>query len=442
MMEQNAQSSAGDALAARLVALSLLDDVLWRGLALDQALAGSRDFARLPPRDRAFVRMMVTTCLRRLGQVDDLIMTAMDGKGPATPPQLQNILRLGATQIAFMEVPDYAIVDTAVDLAVEAGLSRAKGLVNAVLRRILNEGRDWFLKQDEGRMNIPAWLLAVWEHDYGARVAAEIAQASLAEAPLDITVKDEATRDEWAKELQAAILPSGSIRRNSGGLVTDLPGFDDGAWWVQDAAAALPAKLLGAVGARTVVDMCAAPGGKTMQLAAMGANVIAMDRSVQRLKVLEENLRRVGLESRVKVEAGDAAVWRAQQKVDFILLDAPCSATGTVRRHPDVLHLKTEKDIARLADTQARLLDNACDNLATGGVVVYCTCSLQKAESEKQIERILATRKDIRREPIRPIEVGDIKGILTTEGDVRILPFHLAAMGGMDGFFISRLRKN
>jgi 16S rRNA (cytosine967-C5)-methyltransferase len=277
---------AGDALEARIVALGLLDDVLGRGLALDQALAGARGFIALSPRDRAFVRMLVTTCLRRMGQVDDLIARAMDGKGPATPPQLQNILRLGATQIAFMDVPDYAIVDTGVELAVQAGLSRAKGLVNAVLRRVLNEGREWFLKQDEGRMNVPAWLLQIWEHDYGARVAAEIAQASLAEAPLDITVKDIESRDHWARELQAAILPSGSIRRNGGGMVTELPGFAEGMWWVQDAAAALPAKLLGDIRARTVVDMCAAPGGKTMQLAAMGANVVAMDRSVQRLKTL------------------------------------------------------------------------------------------------------------------------------------------------------------
>ena len=432
---------AGEALASRIVALALLDDVLGRGLALDQALAASRAFAALAARDRAFVRMLVTTCLRRMGQVDDLIYQAMDRKGPATPPQLQNILRLGATQIAFMDVPDYAVVNTGVELAAQAGLSRAKGLVNAVLRRILNEGREWFLKQDEGRLNVPEWLMKIWIHDYGLRAAAEIAQASLAEAPLDITVKDEDSRDHWAQQLQATILPSGSIRRNGGGMVTELPGFSDGMWWVQDAAAAIPAKLLGDIRARTVVDMCAAPGGKTMQLAAMGAHVIAMDRSVQRLKVLEENLKRVRLESRVKVEAADGAAWRAPQKVDFILLDAPCTATGTVRRHPDVMHLKTEKDMMRLADTQARLLENACDNLAPGGVVVYCTCSLQKAESEKQVERILATRKDMKRDPIRPLEVGDIKGVLTTEGDVRVLPFHLAALGGMDGFFVARLRK-
>lgn len=440
-MERSRYSSGDEALAARIVALALLEDVLGRGLALDQALAGAREFTALTPRDRAFVRMLVTTALRRMGQVDDLIQRAMDGKGPATPPRLQNILRLGATQIAFMEVPDYAIVDTAVELAAHAGLPRAKGLVNAVLRRILAEGRAWFLAQDEGRINMPAWLMTTWEQDYGAAEAAQIAQASLAEAPLDITIKDEAGREEWAQTLQATVMPHGTLRRNSGGMVTDLPGFSDGMWWVQDAAAAIPARLFGDVRGRTVVDMCAAPGGKTMQLAAMGADVIAIDRSMQRLKVLEENLKRVRLEGRVKVEAADGAAWRAPGPVDFILLDAPCSATGTIRRHPDVLRLKAEKDVARLAETQARLLENACDMLAPGGVVIYCTCSLQKAESETQVERLLAARKDMRRDPVRPEEVGNIAGIVTPAGDVRVLPFHLAAMGGMDGFFVARLRK-
>ncbi|MBU0800149.1 MAG: RsmB/NOP family class I SAM-dependent RNA methyltransferase, partial [Alphaproteobacteria bacterium] len=336
-MEQ-AEKPQSEALSARVVALSLLGDVLSRRLALDHALAADKAFAALSTRDRAFVRMLVTTCLRRMGQVDDLISRAMDRRGPASPPLLQNVLRIGVTQIAFMDVPDYAIVDTGVNLAEQAGLSRQKGLVNAVLRRVISEGRDWFLKQDEGRLNVPQWLMQVWIEDFGLRVAAEIAQASLAEAPLDITVKDEADRDHWAQELQATILPSGSIRRSGGGMVTELPGFADGMWWVQDAAAALPVQLLGDVKGRTVVDMCAAPGGKTMQLAARGATVHALDRSMPRLKILEENLRRVRLESDVTVEAVDGAVWRAQQPVDFILLDAPCTATGTVRRHPDVMH--------------------------------------------------------------------------------------------------------
>lgn len=440
-MDRAQNQQPNEALAARIVALALLDSVLERRTALDQALAASREFTALSPRDRAFVRMLVTTALRRKGQVDDLILCAMDGRGPATPPMLQNVLRIGVTQIAFMDVPDYAAVDTGVDLAAHAGLSRQKGLVNAVLRRVLAEGRDWFLKQDEALLNIPPWLYAVWDNDYGGRVAAEIAQASLAEATLDISVKDENSRDHWAQTLQATILPTGTLRRQGGGLIQELPGFADGMWWVQDAASALPVQLMGDVKGRTVVDLCAAPGGKTMQLAARGAHVTAYDRSVQRLKTLDENLKRVRLDHMVTAQATDATVWRAAQPVDYILLDAPCTATGTVRRHPDVLHLKSPQDMVRLADTQWRLLDNACNMLAPGGLLVYCTCSLQKDESEGQIARLLAERKDMQRLPVRPEELGNIKGIVTTEGDVRVLPFHLAAYGGMDGFFVARLRK-
>lgn len=434
--------SSSSALAARVVALTLLEDVLARHIALDQALASSTDFAGLEPRDRAFTRMLVTTCLRRLGQVDDLIWHAMDRRGPATPPSLQNVLRLGATQIAFMEVADYAVVDTAVELAALVGLARQKGLVNAVLRRVIAEGRDWFLKQDEARLNVPDWLMKTWITDYGLRPAADIALASLAEASLDISLKDDADAAHWAGVLDATVLPTGSLRRAAGGMVPDLPGFADGMWWVQDAAAALPVKLMGDVRGRRVADLCAAPGGKTMQLAARGALVTALDRSAPRLKVLRENLRRLRLEDAVTVEVADAAVWKPPQAPDMILLDAPCTATGTVRRHPDVLHLKTPKDMARLAETQARLLENASTILAPGGMLVYCTCSLQKDESERQVEKLLAARPDMRRAPVQDAEIGaGVTGMVTAAGDVRILPYHMAAHGGMDGFFIARLVK-
>lgn len=429
-------------LTARLTALSLLEDVLERRQALDHALAADHGFAALDPRDRAFARMLVTTTLRRMGQVDDLIARAMERAEPASPPRLQNILRLGVTQIAFMDVPDYAIVDCGVRMSEQVGLARQKGLVNAVLRRVLRDGRGWFLKQDEGRLNVPGWLMNIWIKDYGLRGAAEIAQASLAEAPLDITVKDRDRRAEWAQALDAVLLPSGSLRRATGGPVTALPGFGEGAWWVQDAAAALPAVLMGDVRGRRVVDMCAAPGGKTMQLAASGAYVHALDRSRQRLRVLEDNLQRVGLAGRVTVEAADGTAWHAPAAEEFILLDAPCSATGTVRRHPDVLHLKTAQDVTRLAATQERLLDNACAQLAAGGMLVYCTCSLQKDESERQIENLLARNPAMRREPVMAAELPGMEALVTPEGDVRVLPYHLAAQGGMDGFFIARLRRD
>jgi len=215
-----------------------------------------------------------------------------------------------------------------------------------------------------------------------------------------------------------------------------MDGFDDGAWWVQDAAAAIPAQLFGDVNGKTVVDMCAAPGGKTAQLAAQGANVIAIDRSSKRLERLKENMARLSLSDRAEVIVADAGAWSPKEKYDYILLDAPCSATGTIRRHPDILHSKRERDIKQLAALQERLLDHAFSLLNSGGVLIYCTCSLQKAEGEDQISRFLARQNDAHKVAVQPDEVGGVTEILDAHGDVRILPFHRAASGGMDGFFI------
>ncbi len=432
-------SSPPEGLSARKAALHLLAQVLDKRQALDGLLETDPAFRALISRDRAFVRMMVATTLRRLGQIDNLIARAMDRAETPRPPLLHHILRLGTVQIAFMAVPDYAVVDTCVRLAEQEGLSRQKGLVNAVLRRVAKDGAEWLDKQDESRMNTPDWLMSLWVEDYGLCTAAEIGQAHLSEAPLDISVADPAQYSYWAGALEATSLPTGTLRRETGGMVYELPGFDDGAWWVQDASAALPARLFKGVAGREVIDLCAAPGGKTAQLATMGAYVTALDRSAQRLKRLNENMRRLKLEDRVKTEVADGAVWQPREKVSYILLDAPCTATGTIRRHPDVPHLKSPDDMARLCATQTRLLENAVNMLAPGGVLIYCTCSLQKEEGERQIERLLASGAPVERKAIVPAEVGEIEAIITDEGDVRVLPFHLAPHGGMDGFFISRL---
>ncbi len=440
--ETNTAPPRTEMLAARQVALHILDQVLTRRRSLDQVLESDELFRSLISRDRAFVRMLTATTLRRLGQIDDFLGRALEKKEPPKPPLLYNLLRMGVAQIVFMDVPDYAVVDTSVSLAERLELSRQKGLVNAVLRRITRDYKTWMEKQDEVRLNTPAWLMKIWIADYGLRIAAEIAQANLSEAPLDITLKNQGMLDYWTETLDAAALPTGAVRRTSGGQIQELPGYDDGMWWVQDVAAALPARLFGDVEGKTVVDLCAAPGGKTAQLAAQGASVIALDRSVKRLKRLEENMRRLRLEKNVKTEAADAAVWKSPEPVDMILLDVPCTATGTIRRHPDILYLKVEQDIAALAALQARLLDNAVAMLAPGGILVYCTCSLQKAEGEDQIDRLLNSDASVTRVPVTAEEIGGIEGLITEAGDVRALPFHLAAHGGMDGFFISRLRKD
>lgn len=430
-----------DILQSRKVALALLEVVLGRRMPLDQALDENRDLPALPVRDRAFVRMLVATTLRRLGQIDALIRQATDRGEPPSPPTLHHILRLGIAQILFMNVPDHAAVDTAVRLAETTGLPRQKGFVNAVLRRITREGRDWLAKQDDARLNLPEWLLSVWVADYGLKTAAEMAQASLAEAPLDITLKDPAHTLHWSGMLEASALPTGSLRRAAGGNVQELPGYHDGMWWIQDAAAAIPAKLFGPLQGKTIADLCAAPGGKSAQLAAGGASVIALDRSARRIQRLEENIRRLRLDKSVTTEAADAAVWKPKVRIDAVLLDAPCSATGTIRRHPDVLHSKTPEDVERLTELQARLLENAASMLETGGILVYCTCSLQKAEGEAQIEFFLRHHPEMKRLPITAEDVAGVEESLTAEGDLRILPMHLAAHGGMDGFYIARLVK-
>lgn len=427
-------------LQSRLAAYSVLQQVLIKKQALDHVLQSDDEFSILSTRDKAFCRMLVATCLRRLGQIDDIIAKAEDNPGRTTA-QLQLILRIGAAQILFMAVADHAAVDTCVTLAQHLGMERQKSFVNAVLRTITRSGKDWLERQDEARLNTPEWLLKLWIADYGLRPAVEIAAANLTEAPLDISIRDEKDRNYWGSTFQASEVGRGTLRRTAGGSVTELEGFDDGKWWVQDVAAALPAHLFGDLNGRHVVDLCAAPGGKTMQLAAMGARVTALDRSAKRLAILKSNLQRVQLEEQVEMIAADAASWRPKEGVDFILLDAPCSATGTVRRHPDVLHLKSERDIDRLADVQARILDNALDILNPGGILVYCTCSLQKSEGEHQVQRVLSRYSNVSKIAIQAEEIGGVEDAITDDGDVRLLPYHLAAHSGADGFFISRLTK-
>ncbi|HRC27228.1 MAG TPA: RsmB/NOP family class I SAM-dependent RNA methyltransferase [Alphaproteobacteria bacterium] len=343
-----------------------------------------------------------------------------------------------------MEVADHAAVDTSVRLVAAAGQERMKGFANAVLRRIARERQAWVRDQDPA-INIPEWLIQTWRIDYGQETAHALALASLKEAPLDLSARDPDEIPLWARTLEAQILPGGSLRRASGaGNIIDFPGFSEGRWWVQDAAAAFPARLFGDVAGAEIVDLCAAPGGKTAQLAAMGARVIAVDRSAGRMKRMEENLGRLGLADRVRTVCADATLWRPSGgagSIRFVLLDAPCTATGTIRRHPDVLHLKTPMDMGRMTALQARLLDNAIKMLAPGGILVYCTCSLQKDEGERQIEAILASSAPVRRLPVDPQEVADQPEILTDAGDVRFLPCQTIPQGGMDGFFVARLQK-
>ncbi|MCH7866044.1 MAG: MFS transporter [Proteobacteria bacterium] len=421
----------------RMVALDLLSAVLRRKRRLDEAAWDHPALAGLDGRDRAFVRVLTATTLRRLGQIDACIDLALEKPLPRKASGVHDLLRLGICQLIFLDTPAHAAVATAVDMAQDRGFGAHKKLVNAVLRRIGREGPKMAETQDAARLNTPDWLWDSWAAAYGEATCRRIAEAHLSEAPLDITVKKDAAG--WAAKLDAQILPTGSLRRRAGGAIDGLPGFKEGAWWVQDAAAALPAKLLGDVSGKHVIDLCAAPGGKTAQLALKGARVTAIDRSEKRLARLGENLQRLGLEAE-RITA-DAATWRPAEPADAVLLDAPCSATGTIRRHPDVARLKTPDDVSRLTAVQDRLLAAAVEMVRPGGVLVYCSCSLQPVEGVDRIESLIGTGAPVTRIPVTPDDVGGLADVVSADGDLRSLPCHMDGESGMDGFYAARLKR-
>jgi len=421
--------------AARAVAASLLDDVLNHRRLLDDASDAEPKVAALAGRDRAFARLLAATTLRRLGQIDALIALCIEKKLPVKAAGALQALRLGVCQLLFLDTAPHAAISTSVELLKHGPMGGYAGLVNAVLRRLDREGRDLVAGQDAARLNTPDWMWMSWLHAYGEETARAIATAHLREAPTDITTAGDPAL--WAERLEAELLPTGSLRRQLPGDITALPGFAEGAWWIQDAAAALPAHLFGPVAGRRVVDLCAAPGGKALQLAAAGALVTALDRSGKRLRRLGANLARLGLSAEI-VEA-DATTWRPEQDFDAVLLDAPCSATGTLRRHPDGLWLKSPADVTKLAALQGRLLSAAAALLRPGGTLVYCVCSLEPEEGIAQIEALLAADIPLARAPIRADEIGGLAELITPDGDLRTLPCHLAERGGMDAFFAARV---
>jgi 16S rRNA (cytosine967-C5)-methyltransferase len=432
MITKNPQAKS-----ARAVALDLLQTVLHGKRPLDLAIADHPALAALDSRDRGFARALVATTLRRLGQIDALIDSALERPLPRNAKGVRDIMRLGACQLLFLGTAPHAAVGTAVDLAQARGHGPHKKLVNAILRRFSRDGQALTDKQDAARMNTPDWLWQSWSTVYGEAACRRIAEAHLSEAPLDITAP--ADTAEWAEKLEAEILPTGTLRRAAGGLVPELPGFKDGAWWVQDAAAAMPVKLFGDVAGKTVIDLCAAPGGKTAQLAAAGARVTAVDRSEKRLVRVRENLDRLDLKA--DVVCADAGDWRPAELADAVLVDAPCSSTGTIRRHPDVAWLKTSDDVGKMVSVQQRLLAAAVDMVRPGGLIVYCSCSLQPQEGPGQAAALLAADAPVVRVPVTPEEVGGGVKLITKAGELRTLPSHLGDRGGMDGFYAVRFKR-
>ena len=414
-------------LPARRAALDLLSSALARRAGMEEATTRP-SFSGLAPRDRGFAYALVLATLRHLGPID----RALDAKlGKAPPDAVRNILRMGAAQAFVMGTPAFAAVGTSVDLAAAVRETRPfKGLVNAVLRGLTREPPDL----TDPSTFAPPWLYSRWQASFGEAEARGIATQIVSEPATDLTPKNS---DSLAPdELEVVALVGGSWRSALRGDVSTWPGFSQGDWWVQDASASIPARLFELKLGQTALDLCAAPGGKTLQLAATGASVVAVDRSASRLARVDENLKRAGLTAEVVV--AEAGSWSDRRTFDAVLLDAPCSATGTFRRNPDVLWAARPGDIAALSGVQTRLLDSAARRVKPGGRLVYCVCSLEPEEGEAQIDAFLSRTPGFVLDPIAASEGGAPQVSLRADGTLRILPHHLS--GGTDGFYIARLR--
>jgi 16S rRNA (cytosine967-C5)-methyltransferase len=401
--------------------------------------AARPDWAAIEPRDRAFARMLAATVLRRQGELEHVLGAFLDRPLPRSAGRMRPILLAGAAQILCLGTPPHAAVGLAVEAARrEPGGARFAGLANAVLRRVGAQGKALLAGQDAVRLNIPHWLWRRWSDTYGEADARRIAEASLKEAALDISLKPGADADAWAQRLGGRVLATGSIRLAAHGRIEDLPGYAEGAWWVQGAAAGLIVHAAGRVAGRAVADLCAAPGGKTAGLAAAGARVTAVDDSARRLERLRDNLRRLDLAAEVIV--ADVTSWAPERTFDAVILDAPCTATGTISRHPDVLRLKAPADVARMARVQHAMLTNAASLVRPGGVLVYSTCSLEPEEGVGQVEGFLQRQPAFRRVPIEAEDIG-AEPAWISGGDLRTLPFHLGELGGIEGFYAARLQR-
>ncbi len=440
LAKQDAMKVPG--LPARLAAAAILRDVIVGGHTLDEIFAAPFGLSRLgglAPRDVALTRSIVTVGLRRLGTIRHALAELLEDGFPRTAPQLEWCLIVAAAQILFLDVPDHASVDLAVRIArLDPKSAPFAALVNGVARNLIRQ-REVFLAAGPALdIDTPAWLAARWRKTYGEAVAESIAATNRLEPTLDVSIR--ADPSIWAEKLDAIVLPTGSLRLKTHTAIQALPGYAEGAWWVQDAAAALAAQLLKITPGLNVGDLCSAPGGKAAQLAARGARVTAVDRSAERLKVLAANFQRLHLD--VEIAVADVTTLNGYA-FDAVLLDAPCSGTGTIRRHPDIAWTKKAGDIAKLVTVQTRMLDKAFELVKPGGAIIYCVCSIEPEEGEQQIANLLRRNPDLAREPITPEEVGGRSDFVNPQGELRTLPPYLPAddprLSGIDGFFAARL---
>jgi len=426
-------------LEVRRLAVKSLDHVLRQGATIDDSLAVHDLNRALEPRDRAFLLTIVLTSLRRKGEIEAILGRFLKKPLPRKAGLASMILLAGVAQLLFLQTPAHAAIDLSVQLAREdRNAKHFSGLVNAVLRRVSGEGHGKLEELDSALLNTPQWLWQRWSKAYGVDVARAIATANQNEPSIDIAAKSDPAA--WAQRLGGVVLPTGHVRlRGHGGTIESLPGFSEGTWWVQDAAAGIPVQLLGGVSGMKALDLCAAPGGKTMQLCASGAAVTAVDRSAPRLSRLEQNLRRTGLEARVlqadTLSLGDFG------EFDVVVLDAPCSATGTIRRHPELPYQRSENQIRELVRTQRQMLETSANYVRSGGRLLYCTCSLEREEGEEQIEAFLARHENFELVPVST-NAKVPSAFVAARGWIRILPnMGIGTESSLDGFFAAVMRR-
>lgn len=434
-------------IAARMAAAKLLAAVVDARTPLDGLTDhehGHPQYRALDMRDRSLVRAILATALRYRVTIERLIERRLERPLPANAHALGHILHVAAAQILFLDIPDSAAVDLAVTHAKsDPRTTRFSGLVNGVLRALVRVKERALPAELAKNDDAPDWFSERLADAYGADKAKAILAAHRHEAPVDFTVKSDPGR--WAERLGGIVLPTGTVRvERLAAPVTELPGFAEGEWWIQDAAAALPARLLGDIGGLDVADLCAAPGGKTAQLALAGARVTAVDMSKSRLRRLAANLDRLKLAADI-VEA-DLAAFTPARLFDAVLLDAPCSSTGTVRRHPDVPWTKSPQDIEKLAGVQRRLLARAVELVKSGGLIVFSNCSLDPLEGEALHDAFLAEGHGVAHDPILPVEIAGADAFVTPAGALRTTPADMdlgtPALSGMDGFFAARMRRS
>ncbi len=430
--------SDGSELNSRDIALNSLHFVLKKHFTPSDALHSHPSFLQMDYRDRAFSLLLLLTTLRRLGQIDAAISKLLEKPLPKRYERIMNILRLGTAQILFLEIPSYAVVNTAVNQTKYSRFKAHKGLVNALLRRMLERRRKLLQNQDPEFLNTSNWIWNSWNNFYGEQTCRSIVQAHLGNPPLDLTIKTDIKL--WARKLGGQILSKNTLRLEYDGPIHEIEGYKEGAWWVQDFAASLPVKLLGNVYKKRIIEIGSAPGGKTAQLAMYGAHVDAIDRSPGRLSTLKNNLQRLNFKANI-IEA-NAEIWRPDSLSDGLLLDAPCSTTGTMRRHPDIMWRRKPLDILQLSKIQLRLLKSAVEMIKPGSLLVYTVCSLQPEEGPQLIKKFLDQYKNVERVGIKHNEIETLPEFITPIGDLLTLPCHLKSLGGLDGFYSVRLRRN